>query len=117
MHLMHKMMIPLTLLLAAPVFSADDASAPRAERAKKVPVESNVFDAYRYSPSQKTLTLWFDNGSVYRYANVPAGVVRDFDQVVNKGRFFHQNIRSAYVCARLVPAGGDAASGLVKSAP
>ena len=113
MRLMHKMMIPLTLLLATPVYPAAESAATR-ERARKVPVESNVFDAYRYSPSQKSLTLWFDNGSVYRYADVPASVVRDFDQVVNKGRFFHQNIRKTYVCAKVAPAGG-AAAGLADS--
>jgi hypothetical protein len=113
MRLMHKMMIPLTLLLATPIYPAAESATTR-ERARKVPVESNVFDAYRYSPSQKTLTLWFDNGSVYRYADVPEAVVRDFHQVVNKGRFFHQNIRKTYVCAKVAPA-GEPAPGLADS--
>ena len=108
MRLMHNVIIPLTLLFVLPM-EVTAETAPSRERAKKVAVESNVFEAYRYSPSQKTLTLWFDNGSVYRYANVPEPVVRDFAMVVNKGRYFHQNIRGVYEHARLVPAGGDAA--------
>lgn len=50
--------------------------------------------------SNETLTLWFHNGGVYSYADVPMSVFNDFIHAESQGKFFHAFIKSSYVATR-----------------
>jgi hypothetical protein len=63
---------------------------------QQVPVDSAVFLASKYSRRERCLTLYFENGSVYRYGSVEPSVYRKFMNAESKGKFFHKHIRSSY---------------------
>lgn len=49
-----------------------------------------------YDYHTQTLEVWFRNGGVYRYSNVPASVWEDFQSANSVGKFFHNFVRGKY---------------------
>lgn len=79
-----------TLLLVNPV---------RAEwpwEGQRIEVDSTVFDGAGYHREKQELTLWFDNGAVYVYRDVPASTFELFLAAEAKGVFFHKHIRGRF---------------------
>ncbi len=66
-----------------------------------IPVDSSVIDAVRYDSRATQLDIRFTSGDVYRYAEVPAFVVRAFMAAPSKGEFFNAELRDAYAFERL----------------
>lgn len=56
---------------------------------------SNVSDI-RYSTEDKLLEITFNNGSTYRYIDVPESVVEELESTDSKGRFIAANIKNKY---------------------
>jgi KTSC domain len=63
---------------------------------QRVNVASSVFEAAAYRAEQQELTLYFDNGAVYVYREVPASVYGQFLDSPGKGAFFHRHIRGRF---------------------
>lgn len=54
-----------------------------------------------YDPDMRTLEVEFNNGSVYRYYDVPAGVYGRLMRAQSKGRFLNAHIRDRYRYTRV----------------
>ena len=63
---------------------------------QRVEVASTVFDAAAFREEKQELTLWFDNGAVYVYREVPSSVYSRFLEAPGKGAFFHRHIRGRF---------------------
>jgi hypothetical protein len=72
------------------------ASLPKPEGNKPVPVTSSVIEEVSYGYDMPVLTIWFRNGLVYRYFDVPESVYEELLTAESKGRYFNANIRDAY---------------------
>jgi len=79
-----------------PAAAAPEATAGAAAKAEFVPVESSIIETVKYEPSTKVLTIEFDTGSVYDYADVPAKAYDDLLKADSKGKFFHAEIKDKY---------------------
>jgi len=69
-------------------------------------MESTAIKKLRYKPYKQkegygTLRIWFVEGGVYDYANVPESVVLLLAQAQSKGNFFYYNIRTTYQFIRV----------------
>jgi hypothetical protein len=66
------------------------------------PVNSTCLDVVSYDEDTEILILEFDDGSLYRYLDVPLGQVVALLAAPSKGIYFNQSIRpAAYVFTRL----------------
>ncbi len=63
---------------------------------QRVEVASTVFDAAAFLEGKRELTLWFDNGAVYVYREVPSSLYSRFLEAPGKGEFFHRHIRGRF---------------------
>lgn len=59
-------------------------------------VTSSHLNAIKYDSRTRTLRVWFNDGSVYRYSGVPAGVVRDLLATPSVGGYFARFVRNNY---------------------
>lgn len=57
---------------------------------------SSNLESVTYDDSTDTMSVTFQDGKTYDYMNVPASVVRQFQQAASFGEFFHRQIRSRY---------------------
>ena len=64
-------------------------------------VQSDTFDVVWYCGSGRTLTVVFDDGSIYEYYRVSSRDWRDFMTTRHKGGFFNGRIRDRYDYQRL----------------
>ena len=48
-----------------------------------------------YDEETRELVVEFRGGAIYRYHDVPGGIVADLQQALSSGQFFLQNIRNA----------------------
>jgi hypothetical protein len=64
---------------------------------------STVIAKRVYDPGERTLTITFTTGRVYRYRAVPPEVVEAFGVALSKGRFFNLRIRDHYRFDELTP--------------
>lgn len=60
------------------------------------PLSSSLLAEGSYDDEQQTLTLVFQNGRTYDYANVPANLVTELKQAVSPGRFWNFYLRGRY---------------------
>lgn len=67
----------------------------------RVRVRSTVLAAVGYDETTRTLELRFHSGSLYRYRDVPPGVVLELLQSESLGHYFTTSIRDAYPFERL----------------
>ena len=63
--------------------------------------QSSHLQSYEYDQSSQTLTIEFQNGSVYQYTGVPLQVYQDFVQSGGAGTYFWAAIRYQYPTAKL----------------
>lgn len=61
-----------------------------------IPIDSSVIAAARYRSDLEQLDIRFTNGHVYRYAEVPAAVVRRLIEAESAGEYFNLAIRDSY---------------------
>ncbi len=54
---------------------------------------SNVIAGADYDETSQTLTLHFQSGTTYTYANVPQRIYHDLMLADSAGQFFHKSIR------------------------
>ncbi len=68
-----------------------------------IPVESSNIAAIGHNnPFTGTLTVAFNNGSVYEYYRVPRSVFHDFLDADSKGGFHAREIRNQYDYCRII---------------
>lgn len=58
-----------------------------------IPVKSSNISAVRYLEASKTLEVNFTSGTIYEYANVPAGVYDEMMAAESLGGAFNRLIR------------------------
>ena len=59
-------------------------------------VNSSNIDSVDYDPKTKTMTVTFNHGGAYTYANVSQVAYDEFLNSKSVGAHFHKHIRSAY---------------------
>lgn len=59
-------------------------------------VSSSMINSVDYNPSTEELEVEFNNGSVYRYYDVPSEVHEKLMSAASHGKFFWTNIRNDY---------------------
>jgi len=71
------------------------------EQPQAVLMESTAIRRFKYNIEKEVLRIWWVEGGVYDYYNVPESVVLDLSQAQSKGRFVYYNIRTTYNYARV----------------
>jgi hypothetical protein len=84
----------LVVLVAALSAPASRCDAPAA--VEKQAVESDLLNSVTYDGATHTLTLAFDDGSIYEFYAVDRSVFLDLVRVVNKGEYFNAHIRNVF---------------------
>lgn len=59
-------------------------------------VSSSNLRAVAYNRKTNKMTVWFKNGSVYGYINVPEYKLTALLSAPSKGHYFYYNIRTSY---------------------
>ena len=67
--------------------------------------QSSHLNSFDYDIGSQTLTIAFNNGSVYHYREVPLQEFENLKQAGSPGTYFWQNIRSKYGTTKIVPSG------------
>ncbi|MEV5354646.1 KTSC domain-containing protein [Streptomyces sp. NPDC052693] len=62
---------------------------------QRISVVSSNLASVGYEPDSGTLEVQFRNGSVYRYAGVPAGVHSGLMNAASKGGYLHTFVKEA----------------------
>jgi len=94
-----RMMLAV-LWIAAAGTQAAQQSRTMTERAY-VMTASSALEGACYDTLREEMTLFFRNGTAYRYRAVPAPVFHAFLRTDSPGRFFHEQIRGRYPSRRL----------------
>ena len=71
------------------------------EQPQKLLLDSTAIRRFKYFIEQKRLRIWFVEGGVYDYYNVPESVVLTLADAQSKGRYFYYNIRTSYEFRRI----------------
>lgn len=58
--------------------------------------QSSHLQSYEYEPDSQTLTIQFQNGTIYQYDQVPVNVFYSMVQSGGAGTYFHAKIRDQY---------------------
>lgn len=67
-------------------------------------LKSSMISRAEYDPETQVLRLTFAKvGQVYRYEDVPEGVINALCEAESIGTFFSQNIRGKYPTAKVTP--------------
>lgn len=70
---------------------------------KMKPVRSSMIKAIGYDSARSTLSISFQNGSIYEYFMVPETIFREFLAAPSKGNFFLDHLKDgpyAFRCVR-----------------
>ena len=67
-----------------------------ADMAEMIPVKSSNIAGIAYEPNQMILTVWFLNGSIYNYYDVPTSVWTSFQNADSKGKYLAANIKGRF---------------------
>jgi hypothetical protein len=59
-------------------------------------VSSSTIQSIAHDPSTETLEVKFNNGSTYRYSDVPASVHSDLMDSSSVGKFLNSHIKGQY---------------------
>lgn len=62
----------------------------------KTPESSNV-KQFTYSTNSKTLTVEFNNGSVYSYSTVPINIFNEMKEAKSVGSFLSREVKGKYL--------------------
>ena len=60
------------------------------------PIRSKLIDALSYDPQSRELTLYFADGHVGKFADVPEGVVLGLEIARSPGGYYMSQIRDIY---------------------
>lgn len=63
---------------------------------EKISVSSSNIEAIGYNPDYQILRIWFLNGTVYDYQNVPAIEFEALRYAPSVGVYLNKNIKGAY---------------------
>ena len=66
------------------------------DMAEMIPVKSSNLAGIAYEPNQMILTVWFLNGSIYNYYDVPTSVWTSFQNADSKGKYLAANIKGRF---------------------
>lgn len=66
-----------------------------------IPVNSSHLSAVDYDITSETLTIEFNDGSLYEYYNVPHRIYEELINATSKGKFFHNFIRDVYITRKI----------------
>ena len=66
-----------------------------------VNLTSECIESVFYNPATFNLTVYFTDGTVYKYSDVPLHIVTSLVQTASAGRFFNSSIRDVYPVERL----------------
>jgi len=58
--------------------------------------KSSCIDHAEYDTENRVLTIRYNSGSVYDYANVPMSIVTDLLNAESRGKFVHAKIQGFY---------------------
>jgi lysyl-tRNA synthetase, class II len=61
---------------------------------------SNVIKSFDYDATTQTLRVEFNNGSIYKYHDVPEKVYQELKTTASVGQYFNTHIREKYGCDR-----------------
>lgn len=64
--------------------------------------QSSHLQTYSYDPDTQTLTVEFQNGSIYQYTRVPANEYWNLAQSGGAGTYFWSKIRNHYPFQKIV---------------
>ena len=64
--------------------------------AEMIPVKSSNLAGISYEPNQQVLTVWFLNGSIYNYYDVPQSTWVSFQNADSKGKYLAANIKGRF---------------------
>ena len=71
------------------------------QQPQKLLLESTAIRRFKYTIDNETLRIWFVEGGVYDYYNVPESIVMILADAQSKGRYFYYNIRTSYEFRRI----------------
>ena len=71
------------------------------EQPQKLLLDSTAIRRFKYFIEQKRLRIWWVEGGVYDYYNVPESVVLTLADAPSKGRYIYYNIRTSYEYKRI----------------
>jgi lysyl-tRNA synthetase class 2 len=57
---------------------------------------SSLIKSFNYDSKTQTLQLEFDNGSIYKYHDVPDSINQGLNSAVSRGQYFNANIKEKY---------------------
>ena len=63
---------------------------------QKLLMESTAIKRFKYWIEKRRLRIWFVEGGVYDYYDVPESTVIELSQAQSKGRYFYYNIRQVW---------------------
>lgn len=69
--------------------------------AEMIPVKSSNLAGIAYEPQQQVLTVWFLNGTIYNYYDVPNAVWVSFQNADSKGKYLAANIKNRFSYERV----------------
>ena len=64
--------------------------------------QSQVIKSYDYDANNKILKIEFNNGSIYKYLDVPESIYQGLKESPSVGQYFNSNIREKFGCDREV---------------
>lgn len=65
--------------------------------------KSSAIEQVAYSDSARTLSVWFNGGRLYVYADVPRAIYDELCAAPSAGRFVNQRIKGRFRCHSLPP--------------
>ena len=60
------------------------------------PLSSSNLNAFRYDPTTQTLSIRFNSGRAYDYAEVPQSIVDGLESADSPGRYFNSAIKGSF---------------------
>jgi hypothetical protein len=70
---------------------------------RRTPLQSRAVLSAGYDPATKQLELEFQNGRIYRYREVPAGVYEFLLRTPSKGGYVNRMIQNRYAFEEVTP--------------
>ena len=67
-----------------------------ATQTEPIAVNSSLLAKVSHDPSQSVLQLWFCDGAIYRYFDVPEKICDNLLAAQSKGSYFNREIRDCF---------------------
>ena len=79
----------------------EQAAPDQPQLPQQLLMQSTALKKFKYWINEKRLRIWFVEGGVYDYYNVPESIVMSLSNAQSKGRFFYYNIRTSFEFERI----------------